>query len=319
MAMSFKKDIRQHLPKDAAKLLAELKSVGDELYKTRRQHDSIEAVVEGINSKRLDFKLRHAVYDKPDKEIPPFHLRVQTGLNKENKTSKQTVFSRDKVTIKSRNHNYFLDGSANYKDGDPNWALCNAVKDSKGDIKSAGIYHPVMGEFYYADKTSAYRIMLPRFKGEELTVKEFNIPPLRKKFAAEYASMHTQERSIFKAVFTSLVRENVGGSLHEVAMTETPAAWVGLGVRSHTVLGNSKMPEGEIGAFIAEKAGAVVVRDPILTDSKNRDMVFVMHPDVAKDVMKKFVKAVKLAKGDIVTENTKTLVEPSELHKQHGR
>lgn len=311
MSMSLNDKLHKELSSKDSNLLSRLIDVGDKLNIARRKYQNIEDVIEDINASKFDFKIKRKISNDSAKKIPPFYLRVQTGLNEPDEVSVQTVFSRDKLSLKM---NIFFDGSANYKDGDPNWAVCDYKKNKNGEIKRAAIYMPATGDIYFANKEQAYHIILPRYKEEKLQIRKISIPPLKRKFGAEYSSLHTQERSIFKAVFTSLVREKVGGSLHEIGMRELPAAWVGSGVRSHAALGNMKKNEGRVGQFIAEKAGAVILRDPIITDKKEREMNFIMHPDIAEKVMEKFKKAVTLAKGDIVTENTKMLVEPSIHH-----
>ncbi|MDG1287629.1 MAG: hypothetical protein P8P30_08725 [Rickettsiales bacterium] len=321
--MGFKKEIKEQFSSQSSmELICTLREVGDRLYASRRTDDKIENAVKDFNQSASDYQLTLKRSNNSPKKIQPFHLRVATGVNEEGETSLQTAFSRETVGIKVKDGNPYkikFDASANYKDGDPNWAICGSIRNNDGSLKKAVVYMPVLGEFYFADKKAAYRIRLPRFEGEKTEIKQIKIPPLRTKFGAEYTSMHTQERAIFKALFSTLVRENVGGSLHEIGMDEVPSIWTGLGIRSHAVTGNLTKSSGELGAFIAEKAGATVIRAPIITDSKGRDILFVMHPKIANKVIEKFVAAVKLAKGDFVTENTHFLVEPSALHEEKGR
>ena len=283
-------------------LLDELVVVGDALDHVRRKSANIDDVVSHFDKGNFGFSLKQTVgMFEADVGISPTYLRIRVGLSKKRGSVKPYASPKDTVKIvpDEVGHDVCIDAVTNYKDGDPNWAVCKSIKDDDGRIKAAAIYMPATREVFVSDRKKAYRIFVPRGPSEKPFVHHLSVEPLRVKFKAEVGSWHTKERALVKALFTTMVRENIGGSLHDNGMVEVSSAWVGAGVRGYSFIGNLNPSKGHIGAFIAERSGVDVVRAPITSDHEGREALFALHPDIAQDVLDYFYKAIKMSKGDV--------------------
>lgn len=311
-----KNDYRQHFSLGTSQsaesifqLLDELVSVGDILNTARKKDWDIDRLVSRFNGANHGFKLKHTVAQfTADVGISATRLRIKLGLSSQGDPTKPYFAPKDKIKIKGEKigRGIRIDSAANFKDGDPNWAVYKSITNpSDGAITSAAIYVPSTREIYVSDQKKAHHIFLPTHGDEELNIHRLKITPLRIKFAAELGSWHTKERALVKTIFSTMIRESIGGSLHDTGMTELPFAWVSSGARGYAFIGNLKKNKGNVGAFIAEKGGAHIVRVPITTDSEDRDALFALHPDIADQVLEKFYKAIELSEGDV------TIGEPS--------
>lgn len=298
-------------------LIERILSVGDALNDARRKYDNIEDIIHYIDTTDLDFKLKHKTGDVSQSPIRRSKIRETLGIPEQEGPS---VLSRDTIKIKmpgkksgkmasKKTIKIKFDAAANYKDGNHNWGVHAHVKNKQGDITQAAIYLPETGQIYVADEQGAHYISFPQFRSasQEIKISKIEIGELGPKFNAEVGSWHTKERAFVKTLFTTLMRENIGGSLRETGMKEAPFAWVGLNRLGYSFIGNLKPKDGKTGAFIAEQAGAVVIRAPITSDSQGRDALFAVHPDIADAVLGKFNEAIKLSQND-VTIGTPTTV-----------
>lgn len=290
------------LPAEARALLDELVYVGNTLNEARQTNTGIDQTVKYINShtQRLGFKLKQKIGTTVSEiGISASKLRVKLNLCKEGSPPVPYTRRKDNVKIKAKDigQGISFDNNPAYRDNDPNWAVQNSVQDEAGNIEMCATYMPTTGEMFFANKEQAFRIYMPRI-GMPIT-RDLTIPKLRDKFTAEVSSWHKKERSPVKAIFTSLVRHSIGGSLLETGMSEVPFAWVGSGARGYCFIGNLERGAGNVGTHIAELSGAKIFRIPILTDDYGRDAVFALHPKIANHVIDKFYEAIGKSEGDV--------------------
>ncbi len=295
-------------------LIEELLSVGDALNDARRDYKDTRELIGYINKSNFSFKLKHKTGAASQSPIRRSSIREGLGIPEKEGPS---VLSRDIIKIKTKKKTagkkpigkIHFDAAANYKDGNHNWGVHLHVKNEHGDITQAAIYLPETGQIYIANQDGAHCINFPQFRStrQDIQIHQVKIGELSAKFNAEVGSWHTKERSFVKAIFTTLVRESIGGSLRETGMKEAPAAWVGLNRLGYAFIGNLKSKDGQTGTFIAEQMGAVIVRLPITSDSQGRDALFSLHPDIAETVLKEFASAIKLSQNDVTIGKPSTV------------
>lgn len=292
-------------------LLDELLSLGDILNDARRdylgaENENIKRVIADVNAMKKGFTLEHKEGEAKQSPIRRSRLRELIGIPEEPGTK---ALSRDTIKIKIAENSPFkhhirFDAAANYKDGNHNWGVHANIEDESGNITHAAIYMPELGQIYVADQNAAHIISFPQYRSanQDIKIQDIKIGQLVPKFNAETGSWHSKGRALVKTLFTLFTREEVGGSLRESGMKEAPFVWVGLNRFGYSFIGNLKKEDGRTGTFIAEKAGATIVRFPITSDTDNRDAVFALHPDLVNKVLKRFVRAIRISSGDITID-----------------
>ena len=293
------------LDRTSCELVKDLFYVGSHLRAARKNHEHIEDVIDDINNQKLGFELKtkqKAVLE--DTQVAP--MLVALGVD-ETMVKDHRIAPKFSISIKGEaSKGICIDGDHNFRDGrtNTNWAVYKSIKNGAGEIVSAAIYVPNSNIIYVANEKRAYTIELGK-KPDAGKISEFKIAPvLRRPFTAEYASWHKVRYSIAKAIFSTLVRENIGGSIRESGMDQLPLIWAANGERGLAVLNNVKPDADKTGAFIAQKAGAAVVEIPITTDPEGRSSLFSMHPDIEEKVLGYFDQAMKLSHGFIMPGNT---------------
>ena len=283
-------------------LISEALLAGDKLFDLRRQHNDIHALIAAAKSDdSIPFKLKHKVGEAPKSPIRYSSLRDKLGVPESNHAD---VLSRDSIKIKGLKdfeHKVTFDAAANFKDGNHNWGVHASIENAQGQITHGVIYMPSIGQIYFADENGAHIISFPTFRSadQNIRIERIAIGPLSPKFNCEVGSWHTKERALVKTLFTMLLREEVGGSLRETGMKEAPFAWVALNRLGYAFIGNLKPEDGRVGAFIAAKGGANVLRIPLTSDSQGRSIVLAAHPALEEDILAYFNRALTVANDDV--------------------
>lgn len=128
---------------------------------------------------------------------------------------------------------------------------------------------------------------------------------LKEPCTGEWGSWHRIAYSPLKMAYSTIVRENLGGSVRETGMKQLPLVWVATGERGIVHMGNMEHDWDKTGAFIAQKAGLNIHEIPITTDREGRRSVIVTHPSKEQATLRYFHDAIKLMNGYIQTGQTK--------------
>lgn len=305
--------IRSTLGSTPADLVSDLLYVGDCLHKARQDNTELSDVILDIDRQQLGFHLKHKEKTFAESATAnPLLRQLNIG---QDAVKDNILIHRSHLVIRSKKYQGIrIDGNSNFRDGktNTNWAVYKSITDGEGHIVTAALYVPSAGIVYVADQNTAYTITFAKPDMKNGCLSELHIAPsLKLPFTAEYGSWHKANYSIVKTIFTTMVRQNIGGSIRESGMKQLPLLWVANGERGLAVMGNVERDSDRTGEFIAQKAGVKISEIPIESDPESRISVFALHPTIEQHVLEYFRQALHLSQGSII--GGKTRIYPEEI------